>query len=77
VFELDHDDPQQVQGLLAASGSVDGHHRFGRHLHLYLKEPDVQRPAVEALLRGHGVAPRSFRPIEPSLEDVFLSLMSQ
>ncbi|HBE74034.1 MAG TPA: multidrug ABC transporter ATP-binding protein [candidate division Zixibacteria bacterium] len=71
VIEADHEEPTRIQELIAAWNGVDGIHRFGRLLHLHLGDPSVQRPKLEAALRGTGAR---LRRIEPSLEDVFLAM---
>lgn len=56
---------------------VDGLSRFGRRLHLYLRQPEVGLKRLEAGLRGLGLGTIPLRRIEPRLEDVYLSLLSR
>lgn len=46
---------------------------FGAHLHVLVVE-SMSDDALRALLRTHGVDVQSIMPIEPSLEDVFVTL---
>jgi ABC-2 type transport system ATP-binding protein len=73
VYELEQEGSQDLQGMLAPL--VDGLNRFGRKLHLYLRQPEPGLGRLEASLRGLGIGPGSLRRIEPSMEDVFLSLL--
>ncbi len=49
---------------------------FGDSLHLVVASPQ-SGPAVRMGLEEQGIAVESLRPIEPSLEDVFVSLMAR
>ncbi|MDR7543759.1 MAG: ABC transporter ATP-binding protein [Armatimonadota bacterium] len=49
---------------------------FGANLHLVVSGPDLA-DELRAGLERRGIAVGAIRPIEPSLEDVFISLMSQ
>ncbi|MBE2888213.1 ATP-binding cassette domain-containing protein [Geobacter anodireducens] len=49
---------------------------FGDRLHVVTEAPDRTRSAVEALMAREGLPLRGLRPIEPSLEDVFVSVLS-
>lgn len=50
---------------------------FGDALHLTVPDPDRAIPQIRAALEQAGVAVRSIRATPPSLEDVFISLMTQ
>ncbi|BBA71245.1 ATP-binding cassette domain-containing protein [Geobacter sulfurreducens] len=49
---------------------------FGDRVHVVTEAPDRTRSAVEALMAREGLPLRGMRPIEPSLEDVFVSVLS-
>lgn len=49
---------------------------FGPTLHLIVTAEDAA-PEIEAALQRQGVAVEDIHPIEPSLEDVFVSLLSE
>jgi ABC-2 type transport system ATP-binding protein len=49
---------------------------FGTGLHLVVRDP-AAAPSVDAGLRRAGVVVEAIRPIEASLEDVFISLMTR
>jgi ABC-type multidrug transport system ATPase subunit len=61
-----------LQLLRDAPGILDAT-IFGQSLHLRMRE-DVERAALEAVLNPAGVQIEDFRPVRPSLEDVFVVL---
>ncbi len=73
VFEMEREGVRELQDAL--SPLVDGLNRFGRRLHLYLRHTQTQLPRLEEALGERGIGPGSLRRIEPSMEDVFLSLL--
>jgi len=48
---------------------------FGDRVHLVCSDPVVTEQAARALLQTAGVAVSTIRPIEPSLEDVFIAML--
>lgn len=50
---------------------------FGDRLHIVVPEAASAIPAFTALLAGRGVTVREIRPIAPSLEDVFISMIEE
>ncbi len=48
---------------------------FGDRLHVLLREPERERSAIRRLFADRGIEIRSWRPIQPRLENVFLSLL--
>ena len=49
---------------------------FGDRVHVVTEKPEETASAIEALMAREGVALRGLRPMEPSLEDVFVSVLS-
>lgn len=49
---------------------------FGHTLHLVVPDPSAAS-RVRAALESHGITVEDMRPIEPSLEDVFVALMAE
>lgn len=58
---------------------MEGHQigLFGDRLHIVSEDPEKTRLLVQELLQGEGVEAVSIRQIEPSLEDVFISVMGE
>jgi ABC-2 type transport system ATP-binding protein len=50
---------------------------FGDRIHLVTDNPDETGRLVESLFRGATLTPPELRTIEPSLEDVFVSVMAE
>ncbi|WP_298439268.1 ABC transporter ATP-binding protein [Geobacter sp.] len=49
---------------------------FGDRVHVVTEQPEETTRAIEALMAREGVALRGLRAVEPSLEDVFVSVLS-
>ncbi|ABB30900.1 ABC transporter related protein [Geobacter metallireducens RCH3] len=49
---------------------------FGDRLHVVTRDAAEAGPAIKAIMEGAGVTVQSIRPIEPSLEDVLVSVLS-
>ena len=50
---------------------------FGDRLHVVSTRPDDDARRAHAILADAGMPPTGIRPIEPSLEDVFISVLSE
>lgn len=50
---------------------------FGDRIHLVAEDPDTAARQAESILSGAGLAVRGIRTIEPTLEDVFVSLVGR
>jgi ABC-2 type transport system ATP-binding protein len=49
---------------------------FGDRVHVVVDEPETAAAAVRELLRQNAVDLTGVRPVQPSLEDVFVSVLS-
>jgi ABC-2 type transport system ATP-binding protein len=75
VLELTTNDPRQAVRLLSGefpSGSVA---LFGERLHLYAPQPQEAGQRAAAALSAGGVELSATREVEPTLEDLFVSLL--
>lgn len=75
VLELTTSDPRRSVRLLSGtfpSGSVA---LFGEKLHLYAPDPSEARQSAAASLSAGGVELTAVREVEPTLEDLFVSLL--
>lgn len=75
VLELAVDEPRRAVRLLSSvfpSGSVA---LFGEKLHLYADDPDQAQDTAVPRLKEAGIKLVGVRPVEPSLEDLFVSLL--
>ncbi|MCC6442914.1 MAG: ABC transporter ATP-binding protein [Armatimonadetes bacterium] len=50
---------------------------FGERLHVWLDDIERSRPSLEAALAAEKIALEHLRPIEPGLEDVFVSMVER
>lgn len=75
VYQLEISDLQKGYDILAKSQTVKNAGLFGGHLHVHLDKPDQELAGMAALFKQNGIKVLSQKQIEPSIEDVFLSLM--
>ena len=69
-----HDAPRTVEVLTAAPGVLEAA-MFGRRVHAVLDDLDRRVPELSATLAQVGLPARRIESVEPSLEDVFVSLV--
>jgi ABC-2 type transport system ATP-binding protein len=75
IFEVHTDDaPRAVEALIGVPEVVEAA-MFGRNLHVTVEEAESGAEAVRSALAAAGREVRALHPIEPSLEDVFVSLV--
>jgi ABC-2 type transport system ATP-binding protein len=67
--------PEAAAPLLSRLAEVQGIEMFGETLHLAVRDATMALPAVRAALERAGHADVRLRPILPSLEDVFVTLL--
>jgi ABC-2 type transport system ATP-binding protein len=74
VLELTSSDPRKAVRLLSGEFTTGSVALFGEKLHLYAPQPDEAGRRVAAILQGSGVELLAVRQVEPTLEDLFVSL---
>ena len=67
-------EPDRLVAALRARPEVRDAQIFGRGVHTLLADPAAREP-LEAALRAAEIPVQAVRPIEPSLEDVFIALI--
>jgi ABC-2 type transport system ATP-binding protein len=77
LYELECAAPGAALGVLNAAPGVIDAAIFGDRLHVLLRPGEVQPAALVSLLERAGVAASIPRGITPSLEDVFVQLVSR
>lgn len=77
VLELKCKHPQDLIEPLAKVPGVKEIALFGRGLHLVVQDYEKARPALEEALVTEGIPSQNLAQIEPSLEDVFVSLIEE
>jgi len=76
LLELRCSQPRNAMRILKEelrSGSVG---LFGDRVHVVTEHPDADTARIQAVLAGHGYDPIAIRRVEPSLEDVFVSVVA-
>ncbi|HUR32746.1 MAG TPA: ABC transporter ATP-binding protein [Vicinamibacterales bacterium] len=77
ILEVQSDDPVQAMRVLDGMSEVEKTSVFGTAVHVVMKSPDSGAPAMlQSRLAAAGVPTRRIEPVEPSLEDVFLEVVS-
>jgi ABC-2 type transport system ATP-binding protein len=74
LYEIEVDQPNRAQAALKQKFGASRVSLFGDRLHLVVENDEQKRQAATALQEA-GVKVVSQRPIEFSLEDVFISLI--
>ena len=74
MLDIATPEPQRLVEVLRGRPEVRDVQIFGRAVHALLAEPAAQ-DRVEAALRDAQIPVQGLRPIEPSLEDVFITLI--
>jgi ABC-2 type transport system ATP-binding protein len=77
VLELKSDHPQDLIEPLGKVPGVKEVALFGRGLHLVVDDFQKVKPALEESLSKLNIPAQSLKKIEPSLEDVFVSLIEE
>ncbi len=67
---------REAQAVLAAAPEARGVQVFGDRLHVWVGEAERDAPRLSQTLSSRGLRVESLRPIAPSLEDVFVSLVT-
>jgi ABC-2 type transport system ATP-binding protein len=77
ILEVRSDQPRQVTSLLREYYTSDTVGLFGDRIHLITEKPEEDSDRIEQLLAGGGSHSQGVHPVEPSLEDVFISVVSE
>jgi ABC-2 type transport system ATP-binding protein len=76
ILEIRSPSPRRASELLRDRFKRDAVGLFGDRVHLISLEPQKDTEKAEKILIAAGLAPASIRPVAPSLEDVFISLVA-
>jgi ABC-2 type transport system ATP-binding protein len=75
ILEIRLSDPRRGTALLREQMPDAAVGLFGDRIHLVVDHPEQSQLRAEQLLHGAGLQVTGIRPIEPSLEDVFVSVL--
>ncbi len=70
-------EPRRSAALLREQLEAESVGLFGDRVHVVAQHPDTAMAKTEEVLRNAGLAVQSIRAVEPSLEDVFVSVLSR
>ena len=76
ILEVRSSQPRRATQLLRHRFPADSVGLFGDRVHLATEDPDKAAGGVESCLAAAGLEATSIRRIDPSLEDVFVSVLS-
>jgi ABC-2 type transport system ATP-binding protein len=77
ILEIRMDDPRPAVAILRSRLPEATVGLFGDRLHVVSMEPDRAAAESQAALASAGLAILGIRPIQPSLEDVFISILGE
>jgi len=77
ILEVRSADPRRAAALMRRDLAADSVGLFGNRVHVLTQEPDKAIGRVEEILRAADLRLESIRQTEPTLEDVFVSVLAQ
>ncbi len=77
ILEAEISEPLRALELIEGAEGVERAALYGRAVHAVVREESAATAAIRQVLGANGIAVRSIRRIEPSLEDVFVALVEQ
>lgn len=75
LLEIRTNEPRRATALLRERMTADSVGVFGDRVHLVTSEPEAAVAQAESLLTQAGFRVECVRPVEPTLEDVFVSVV--
>jgi ABC-2 type transport system ATP-binding protein len=77
ILEIRSNQPRRATALLKEQYDSDSVGLFGDRVHLVTREPETDSEQVQKFIAEAGMQVLGIRPIEPSLEDVFISVVAE
>jgi ABC-2 type transport system ATP-binding protein len=77
ILEIRSSQPRRATSLLRQEFGKEPVGLFGDRVHVVTHEPEASARRVKSILAAAGLSQAEIRPIEPSLEDVFVSVLGQ
>jgi ABC-2 type transport system ATP-binding protein len=77
ILEIRSSHPRRVTALLRGHFDSDSVGLFGDRVHLVTRDPDRDSERAQKIVGGAGMQVLGIRPIDPSLEDVFISVVAE
>jgi ABC-2 type transport system ATP-binding protein len=76
ILEVRSSEPRRAAALLRKQLTTASASLFGDRIHLLAQQPDQAVAETERVLVGAGLSVSAVRTIDPSLEDVFISILA-
>jgi ABC-2 type transport system ATP-binding protein len=77
ILEIRGEQPRRIAALLREHFPAQAVGLFGDRIHLATETPEKDYEEIEKRISGAGLSGLAIRPIEPSLEDVFIAVMAE
>ena len=77
ILEVRSAEPRRTAAVLRSRLTAKSVGLFGDHVHVVCTDPDEAARQAGQLLSEAGIPPQGFRTVEPSLEDVFVSVLGR
>ncbi|MBZ5563015.1 MAG: ABC transporter ATP-binding protein [Acidobacteriia bacterium] len=77
ILEIRASEPREAASLLRAGLRAESVGLFGDRVHVLTQDPERTSGEALQLLTAAGLTPEAIRPIEPTLEDVFVSVLAE
>jgi ABC-2 type transport system ATP-binding protein len=77
ILEIRGDQPRRISALLRERYPALSIGLFGDRVHLVTQNPEQDHQEVENLISRAGLSGLDIRPVEPSLEDVFIAVLNE
>jgi drug efflux transport system ATP-binding protein len=77
ILEIRASEPRRATAVLREKLGAGSVGLFGDRVHVVTAEPEASRSQIEQALAGAGLSLSGLRMIEPSLEDVFVSVLGE
>ena len=75
ILEVRSDQPRKTAAVLRDRIGKESVGLFGDRVHVVTREPERSEREVRSALAEHGISSADVRAVEPSLEDVFVSVL--
>jgi ABC-2 type transport system ATP-binding protein len=77
ILEIRSSEPRKAASLLRERVEAVSVGLFGDRVHVVTEEPERTSAQAEQILGEAGLPPLEIRPVEPALEDVFISVLAR
>jgi ABC-2 type transport system ATP-binding protein len=77
ILEIHSSEPRRAARALRLQFPAEAVGLFGDRVHLVTEEPEKAAGQAEAILRGEAIPTTGIEPVEPGLEDVFVSVLGK